>query len=107
MFDGGRMKTLEEIQQILFVNKGVLRKKYKVKNIGIFGSFARGEQKANSDIDVLVEFDGLPDIFLLIDLEDFLKKLTKRKVDVVRKNAVREELKDIIAKEVMYPVSSK
>jgi len=96
------MKTLEEIQQILFVNKGVLRKKYKVKNIGIFGSFARGEQKANSDIDVLVEFDGLPDIFLLIDLEDFLKKLTKRKVDVVRKNAVREELKDIIAKEVMY-----
>jgi len=102
MFDGGRMKTLEEIQQILFVNKGVLRKKYKVKNIGIFGSFARGEQKANSDIDVLVEFDGLPDIFLLIDLEDFLKKLTKRKVDVVRKNAVREELKDIIAKEVMY-----
>ena len=101
------MKTLEEIQQILFVNKGVLRKKYKVKNIGIFGSFARGEQKANSDIDVLVEFDGLPDIFLLIDLEDFLKKLTKRKVDVVRKNAVREELKDIIAKEVMYPVSSK
>lgn len=96
------MKTLEEIQQILFVNKDVLRKKYKVRNIGIFGSFARGEQRANSDIDVLVEFEGLPDIFLLIDLEDYLKNLTKRKVDVVRKNAVRDELKDIIAKEVMY-----
>lgn len=96
------MKTLEEIQQILFVHKDVLRKKYKVKNIGIFGSFARGEQREKSDIDVLVEFTELPDIFLLIDLEDYLKKLTKRKVDIVRKGAVREELKNIIAKEVMY-----
>ncbi len=52
------MKTLSEIKKIILENKKELKEKYKVKTIGIFGSYARGEQKETSDIDILVEFEG-------------------------------------------------
>jgi len=97
-----KKKTLQEILQIFSAHKDELRNKYGVKEIGIFGSVVRGEQKKGSDVDVLVEFDKTPDVFLLIDLEDHLKDLTGTKVDLVRKAAIRAELKDQIAKEAMY-----
>jgi predicted nucleotidyltransferase len=79
-----------------------LKQKYNIKRLGVFGSFVRGENKKKSDIDILVEFNELPDIFLLIDLEDYLKRLLRRKVDLVRKEAIRPHLRDFILKETMY-----
>lgn len=96
------MKTLGEIKKILTKHKAEVQEKYGVKEIGIFGSFVRGEQKRQSDIDILVEYSELPDVFLLIDLEDYLRKILKKKVDLVRKGAIRPELKEIISKEVVY-----
>jgi len=100
--EGGEMKSYKKIEKILKQHKRGLVEKYKVKEVGIFGSYVKGKQKKRSDIDILVEFEEVPDVFLLIDLEDYLKKLLKKKVDVVRKGAVRPELKDIILKEVVY-----
>ena len=57
------MKTLREIKEILSTQKSELGKKYKVKEIGVFGSFVRGYQKRGSDVDLLVEFSEPPDIF--------------------------------------------
>jgi uncharacterized protein len=96
------MRNLKEIQKTILEHKKELKNKYRVKELGIFGSFARGEQGKKSDVDVLVEFNGRPDIFLLIDLEDYLKNLIGTKVDLVRKGSIREELKERIEKEVMY-----
>ena len=96
------MKTVQEIQLVLSKHKEVLMKRYKIKELGIFGSYVRGEQKRGSDIDILVEFDEIPDIYQFIDLEDDLRKLLKKKVDLVRKGAIRPELKDVILKEVVY-----
>lgn len=96
------MKTLKEIQAVLSAHKAGLMQQYKLKEIGIFGSYVRGEQKRGSDIDILVEFDKLPDIFQLIDLEDHLRKLLSKKVDLVRKRAIRPELKEAILQEVVY-----
>jgi hypothetical protein len=96
------MNNLEKMKRILSAHKNELRKKYKIKEIGIFGSYVRGEQKKKSDIDILVEFNEIPDIFMLIDLEDYLKSLLKIKVDLVRKSAIRPELKGIISKEAVY-----
>ncbi|OGW66813.1 MAG: nucleotidyltransferase [Nitrospirae bacterium RIFCSPHIGHO2_02_FULL_40_19] len=96
------MKTLGEIKKILKRHKAEVQERYNVRELGIFGSFVRGEQKKRSDIDILVEFSELPDVFLLIDLEDHLRKILKKKVDLVRKGAIRPELKGIIAKEVVY-----
>ena len=50
------LKTLSEIKEILLRHKTELKEKFKIKSLGIFGSYARGEQQKNSDVDLLVEF---------------------------------------------------
>ena len=96
------MKTLDEIKKILIKHKEEVQQEYKVSELGIFGSFVRGEQKKRSDIDILVEYSELPDLLKLIELENRLQKLLKRKVDLIEKSGIRTELKEIILKEVVY-----
>ena len=96
------MKTLEEIKSILQAHKEEVSRKYKVSEIGLFGSFVRGEQKKRSDIDILVDFYEIPDLFEFIELEDHFRKLLKKKVDLVDKQGLKPQLKDIILKEVIY-----
>jgi uncharacterized protein len=95
------MKSLKEIREILAEHKGELKKKYKVKEISIFGSFVRGEQKKTSDVDILVEFEEVPDLLKFIELERYLENILRIEVDLVRKQAVRPELKDVIFKEAI------
>lgn len=96
------MKAYKEIEEILKDHKEELYKKYKVIEIGLFGSFVRGEQKKRSDIDVLVEFEKVPDLFTFLEIENYLRRLLKRKVDLVQKKAIRPELKKIILEETVY-----
>ncbi|MGQ9705623.1 MAG: nucleotidyltransferase family protein [bacterium] len=95
------MKTLSEIKNILVENKEELKKKYNIKEIGIFGSLVRGEQNKRSDIDILVEFYEVPDLLKFIEIERYLEKLLGKKVDLIEKTSVRRELKDIILREVV------
>ena len=96
------MNSMKDIKEILEGRKEELYKKYSVVEIGIFGSFVRGEQKKKSDIDILVEFEKIPDLLQFINLERYLSKLLKKKVDLVRKEAIRPELKSLILSEVVY-----
>ena len=98
------MKTIDEIKGILEEHKEEVSRKYKVREIGIFGSFVRGEQKKRSDIDIIVEFDqrNIPGLLKFIEMERYLEKLLQKKVDLVRKGGIRPELRKIILKEVVY-----
>ena len=78
-----------------------IKEKFKIKEIGVFGSIIRGEQNKRSDIDVLVEFEETPDPLRFIELERYLQGLLGRKVDLVRKQALRIELKDKVLREVV------
>ncbi|MBI4686137.1 MAG: nucleotidyltransferase family protein [Nitrospirae bacterium] len=73
-----------------------------MKEIGVFGSYVRGEQKERSDIDILVEFEELPDLLRFIEIERYLEKLIRKKVDLIEKTGIRPELKDIILRETVY-----
>lgn len=97
------MKTLEEVQRILTVHREELKEKYRVKKIGIFGSYARKEQRKTKDIDILVEFEEVPDLLKFINLERYLTRLLKKKVDLVEKSSIKPSLKNIILGEVVYP----
>lgn len=90
------------MKAILKEHKAEVVQKYRVREIGIFGSFVRGEQKRKSDVDILVTFAGIPDVFRYIELEDYLGKLLRKRVDLVRKEAIRPELKKRILKEAVY-----
>lgn len=96
--------TLEEVKRILKEHKAEVSRKYRVREIGIFGSFVRGEQKKRSDVDILVEFDqrNIPGLLKFIEMERYLEKLLRKKVDLVRKGGIRPELKKLILKEVVY-----
>jgi predicted nucleotidyltransferase len=80
--------------------KDHLRQKYKVREIGIFGSYAKNEQKWGSDLDVLVEFYEPVDLGYF-ELKDFLEAVLKLKVDLVTKGGVRPQLKDKILEETI------
>jgi hypothetical protein len=95
-------RSIEEIKEILKEHKEEVSRKYKVSEIGIFGSFVRGDQKKRSDIDILVDFFEIPDLLKFIELERYLQKLLRKKVDLVDKEGIRPQLKDIILKEVVY-----
>ena len=73
--------------------------KLDVKKIMVFGSVARGDNKADSDIDFLIEFTKTVGLFQLAHVRRFLIELFERDVDIVTIDAIREEFKDEIIKE--------
>lgn len=79
-----------------------MRKKYSVKEIGIFGSYVKGEEKEESDIDILVEFEKPIGLLKFIELENYLTDLFKIKVDLVMKSALKPKIGERILKEVIY-----
>ena len=96
------MKKFKDIKEIIVKHSDELRERFRVKEIGIFGSCIRGEQKKQSDIDVLVEFEEPVSLLGVVRLENFLTDLVGIKVDLVPKRDVRPELKERIYKEVVY-----
>ncbi len=96
------MLSFNTIQEIIKQNKNELYQEFKVQNLGVFGSYARGEQNEKSDIDILVEFEETPDLFSFLRLEQYLENCLNIKVDLVRSNALRKELKGQILEEVIY-----
>ena len=95
------MHLLETATGILSANKDVLFNKYPIKELGIFGSVARKEENADSDIDILVEFSE-PVGWEMVDLASELEELLGYKVDLVSKKAVKPNLMPFVIKNVVY-----
>lgn len=96
------MKNLAEIKQILQAQKPHLYQEYGVAEIGLFGSYVRGEQRADSDVDVLVELTDPPRISLLglVGLQHYLSDLLGLEVDV----ALKKNLKKRIGRRILQEV---
>ena len=92
----------DEIKKRINTQLPLLRDKYHIKNLGIFGSVVRGDHKAGSDIDILVEFNYPIGFFDFIRLENFLSQTLNRKVDLISKKALKPAIKKDILKEVIY-----
>jgi predicted nucleotidyltransferase len=89
--------------ELLKNREKVIKQKNGVKSVGIFGSYARGEEKDNGDIDVLVDFvEGAKTFDHFRDLKFFLEDLFGRKVDLVTTDALRPQLREEILKGVTY-----
>ncbi|MGQ4875967.1 MAG: nucleotidyltransferase family protein [Promethearchaeia archaeon] len=92
---------VSECIKILRTLKPILKKRFKVSKIGIFGSYTKNLQKKDSDIDILVKFSepiGL-DFF---DLLDYLEEKLGIKVDLVSYDAISPYIKPYIEKEVIF-----
>lgn len=93
--------TKEEILSKLNELKPELYREFSVKEIGIFGSFVTGDENTESDIDILVELER-PIGWKYFTLESYLEKIFERKIDVVTKNALKDQLKQGILNQVNY-----
>jgi uncharacterized protein len=94
--------TLTEIKNKLTALKPELHQRFGVSEIGVFGSWVRGEQKESSDIDVLVDFDQDIGLFEIMELEEYLEETFGCKVDVAPRRSLRKYIGQHILAEVEY-----
>ena len=90
----------KEILKILIEHSDIL-KKYRVKRIGLFGSYIRGEQKEDSDIDFLVEFE-MPNFDNFMDLTFYLEDLFGRKVELITNGSLSPYIQPYVEKEIKW-----
>ncbi|OGO37536.1 MAG: hypothetical protein A2147_01830 [Chloroflexi bacterium RBG_16_57_8] len=93
---------LKEIERALKELKPSLESRFKVSELGIFGSYRRAEQKKRSDLDLLVEFSETVSLFDFVDLQDFLSDTLGVKVDLVMKDALKPGIKERVLTEAVY-----
>ena len=98
------MLTQTQILEVLKKQLPVLHEKFHVKEIGLFGSFARGEATEKSDIDFLVQIDAPLEIYVEAKegLRDYLKNLFNRNIDLANPRSLKPHYKDRILKQAVY-----
>jgi hypothetical protein len=84
------MRTLEEIKKIIAEHKEEIRQKYGIVILGVFGSYARGEQKETSDVDILVELER-PVGLEFYEFWDYIENLLGTKADVLTLTALKQK----------------
>ena len=90
---------LNTIKEKIIKNKAYLRETYGVEEIGVFGSYARGDQDDGSDIDIAIEINHdkvAVGFFEFSRMQRFLEELLGKKVDLVTKRAIKPYIKDRI-----------
>lgn len=95
------MKSINTIKKLIEKNKDNLRP-YHIKSLGIFGSYAWGRARNNSDIDILVDFSETPSMFKFIQLERKFSQILGIKVDLVTRNALKSLIKKDILQDTIF-----
>lgn len=93
--------TKNDILLFLSENRQKLKQEYGVLKVGLFGSYSRGEEKENSDIDLIVDLDA-KDFFIKEDLREYLENSFHKSVDIGYIDSIREFYKEKIEKDIIY-----
>jgi predicted nucleotidyltransferase len=93
--------NVEELIRVIREHLADLRERYGVESLGIFGSYVRGKQREDSDLDILVEFFRTPDLFEFVALKHELSDLLGVNVDLVMKDALKPRIGKRILQEVV------
>jgi predicted nucleotidyltransferase len=99
-----QMKKLKDKVDVLRIIRGIqseLAEQFTVQRIGVFGSFAKGDEGPESDVDIIVEL-AEPTFDHYMDLKFRLEEVLKRPVDLVMADTVKPRIKPIIEREIVY-----
>ena len=95
------MKTRDEILKLLAREKPELKRRFRVRQMALFGSYVRGDQQAGSDVDILVDVD--PSIGIeFVSLAERIEKLLGQPVDLISKRAIKPKNLKYIEQELIY-----
>ena len=97
-----KVTSLDDIKVVIEQHRAELKREFHVEKIGVFGSYARGDQKKRSDVDFLVTFDEPVSYLDLGGLKIFMEEITGLESHVVPSYNLRLEFRDNVLKEVKY-----
>jgi predicted nucleotidyltransferase len=97
----GVSPVVEQFRALLRERLPDLRQRYGVATLSLFGSYVRGDQEPQSDLDVLVEFAETPGLFAYVELQNTLSELVGIQVDLVMKDAIKPRLARHVFEEVV------
>jgi hypothetical protein len=101
MLRGSKAMSRDEILQVLAEHREEL-KGFGVKSLALFGSVVRGEARPDSDVDILVEFEGPATFDRYMELKFFLEELLGRRVDLATRKALKPRLRPHVEREAVY-----
>jgi len=94
----------QNILNILAEHRSEIELRFGVASLSLFGSVARDEASAESDVDILVTFVQVPGIFGFLELKEYLENLLQCSVDLVTKNALKKQFREQILQEALHAV---
>lgn len=92
----------EDVLQILGDHKATIIERFGIRDLALFGSYARGQAIAGSDVDILVSFDGPATSKAFFGLQSYLESLLHRRVDLVTQKALRPDFRPQVEREAVY-----
>jgi hypothetical protein len=95
------MKHLEDIVSLLKQHQEILNHEFRVTEVYVFGSYARGQQTEGSDVDILIDYQKAPTLWMLADLRRYLGQLLNLQVDVVTKNGLKPRIREQVLAEAV------
>jgi predicted nucleotidyltransferase len=95
------MNSISDIKTALGNHRNRLFQEYPIKTLAIFGSYSRGENTDDSDLDILVEFNDKIGIRFM-DLADDIESIVGLKVDLVSKNGIKKGYLSAISRDLVY-----
>jgi len=102
LVNSGSMYTTEQILMILSEKKPHFQKRYSISELGLFGSYARGDFNEKSDIDILVDFHGRIDGFDYIRLAHELEDAFHHKIDIVSRKGIKPQYLPYVEKSLIH-----
>ena len=94
----------QDILKILAEHRNEIGTRFGVASLSLFGSVARDEAAAESDVDILVTFVQTPGIFRFLELKEYLENLLQCSVDLVTRNALKKQFREQILKEALHAI---
>ena len=95
------MKNLEEIQLLLREHQELLQKRFRVSEMQVFGSYAKGQQTVDSDVDILISYDHPPTLWMLGELRDYLSEMLGLQVDIVTEKGLKPRMRERVLAEAV------
>ncbi|MBE9130248.1 MULTISPECIES: nucleotidyltransferase family protein [unclassified Coleofasciculus] len=95
------MRNLEDIKQLLQKHQDFLRTRFRVSEMQVFGSYARGQQTADSDVDILICYESPPTLWMLGELRDYLSEILGLRVDIVTEKGLKPRIRERVLAEAV------